>query len=404
MRILQLCSKVPYPAKDGGCLAMINLAEMMYAKGFDVKILAMETHKHPAPKDGFPKDFTNKFKPESIFIDTKVSRFPAIINLFFSPKSFHLVRFKNQEFEKKLIQILHDYKPDIILLDSLFTCGYIDVLKLNTSAKIIYRAHNVEYVIWQEIAAKTKSFIKKTYLKVQSKRLQTEEMNAIKICDGILAITAKDAQFFNTHFSSIKLMTLPFTVDVSSYKCEKNYQNKSLFYIGAMDWYPNLEGVNWFIDKVWPEVLKHHRDAMFYIAGKAMPKSLKNMEDKNIINMGEVIDAKKFMEIAPVMIAPIFSGGGLKIKIIEAMAMGKIVVCNPQASTGIPVTAKKDVLLANSSKDFIHLINDIFNHLPKHKTIGENARLLIEQHFNSASKATELELFLHAIHSNYTYK
>jgi glycosyltransferase involved in cell wall biosynthesis len=397
MRVLQICSKIPYPAKDGGCLAMLNLSEMLYNNGIDVKILAIETPKHPAPIDGYPEVFNQRFKPESIFVDTKTRLVKALFNLFLSNDSYHLVRFKNKDFAQKLNQVLISYKPDIVLLDSLFSCGYIEEIKSNSIAKIVYRAHNVEYAIWQEIALKTQSFFKSKYLTIQSERLKKEELLLISKCDGILAITSKDTDFFKAHFADKKLMNLPFTIDIASYNTNYELHEKAIFFIGAMDWYPNLEGVKWFIDKVWSQVLLKHPTAKFYIAGKSMPDELKKLEERNIINLGEVADAKKFMEKFPVMVAPIFSGGGLKIKIVESMAMGKIVVCNTEAATGIPITDKKNVLLANSSAAFIEVINSCFENLKEQNQIGKNARILIEEHFSSKKKGKELELFLKSI-------
>ena len=277
MKVLQLCSKVPYPAKDGGCLAMLNLADMLHDNGFEVRILAIETHKHPAPINDYPEVFKNKFNPESVFIDTKARLINAFSNLFLSNDSYHLVRFRNKDFAQKLIQVLNSYKPDIVVLDSLFTCGYIEEIKSNSNAKIIYRAHNIEYVIWQEIAIKTRSFLKKKYLSIQSQRLKKEELQLISQCDGILAITIKDTDFFKAHFASKKLMNLPFTIDITAYNSKNEYLEKAIFFIGAMDWYPNLEGVKWFIDKVWSQVFKQHPTAKFYIAGKAMPEELKKL-------------------------------------------------------------------------------------------------------------------------------
>jgi glycosyltransferase involved in cell wall biosynthesis len=394
MRILQLCSKIPYPAKDGGCLAMLNMAEMMYLQGIEVKILAMETHKHLVPENGYPAEFKQKFTPESSFINTKVAPINALNNLLFSKKSYHLDRFTDKGYDQKLLTILYQFCPDVIVLDSLFTCGYIDTIKLHSKAKIVYRAHNIEHLIWKEIAAKTKSLFKKYYLLVQSRRLKNEELKAISNCDGIVAITNKDAAFFKQHFFTIPILTLPFTLDIARYSCENNFHNKSLFFIGAMDWYPNLEGIKWFIDKVWDDILKQHPEAKLYLAGKSMPADLKSLAHKNIINLGEVSDAREFMKNAPIMIAPIFSGGGLKIKIVEAMAMGKIVICNSQAAFGIAAAHHKNIMLANSSAEFIVLINEIFRNPNQYSYVGENARLLIEKDFNAETKGKELALFL----------
>lgn len=397
MKVLQLCSKVPYPAKDGGCLAMLNLADMMHNSGFKVKILAIETHKHPAPVNGYPSDFEKKFEPESVYIETKTSIFKALFNLLFTHESYHLSRFKHPNFTNKLIEILKSHKPDIVVLDSLFTAGYIHEIRAYSKAKIIYRAHNIEFLIWQEIGQNTSSFFRKYYLKLQSSRLQSEEMQLIQSCQAILAITIKDFDFFSNHFAQKQAMILPFTVDLRQYVTRQNLNQKAIFFIGAMDWYPNLEGVKWFINQVWDAVLKQHPDAVFYIAGKAMPEELKNLNQKNIINLGEVPDARKFMENYPMMVAPIFSGGGLKIKIIEGMAMGKIVVCNAQAASGIPVSDKVNILLAESSKDFIDIINDCFKNLMQKSDIGKNARLLIDDYFNTEKKSEELALFMKSL-------
>lgn len=397
MRVLQLCSKVPFPAKDGGCLAMLNLAEMLHMYGAEVKILAMETQKHPVPKEGFPLAWKQKFNPETCFVDTRINLTKAIKNLFFSQRSFHIVRFENTAFEIKLKEIIKKFKPDVVIFDSLFTCSYIDVVKANSTAKIVYRAHNIEHFIWKEIANKTASFFKKNYLNIQSQRLKEEEMLMLNKCDAIIAITGKDHDFFQHHFASKPKFTLPFTIDLSQYNFTKSTTEKAVFFIGAMDWYPNLEGVNWFIDKVWNKVLIKHPTAKFYLAGKSMPDNLKHLESINVFNLGEVDDAKAFMEKYPIMVAPIFSGGGLKIKIVEAMALGKIVICNPQAATGIEAKSFEHLLLANSSNEFIELLDGCFSNFNQHIHIGANARELISKQFDLKINALALDSFLKSI-------
>jgi glycosyltransferase involved in cell wall biosynthesis len=397
MRVLQLCSKIPFPAKDGGCLAMLNLSEMMLRNGFELKILAMETYKHPKPALGYPTNFEKYFSPESVFINTKTNLLKAFINLIFTNQSYHLVRFKNKKYEEKLISVLQNFNPKIVVLDSLFTCGYIETIRLHTKAKIIYRAHNIEFQIWEEKAKKTSSILKKTYLRIQSIRLKKEELSVIKKTDGIMAITAKDLHFFEQHVNYKKLMTLPFTVDITNYPAEKDYQRNAIFFIGAMDWFPNFEGIQWFINHVWGEILKKFPTSTFYLAGKAMPEIFKNKENQNIINLGEVPDAKKFMENAPIMIAPIFSGGGLKIKMIEAMAMGKVVICNSEAAFGIPIKDKKSVLIAEDAASFINQITACFSNKIDKVNIGLEGRILIEQHFDTTTKANEIADFMKSL-------
>lgn len=397
MKVLQLCSKVPSPPKDGGCMAMMNMAEALYLTGADVKMLAMETHKHPLVNNAYSKDFKLKFNPESIAVDTRIKAKKAINNLLFSKRSYHLVRFESKTFDDKVIELLNTFQPDIVLLDSLYTCGYISTIRAHSKAKIVYRAHNVEYLIWDTIAKQAHQSLKKYYLNIQSKRLQKEEMNMIALCDGVIAITEKDHVFFSTHFTNKNIITFPFTVDLKHYPVNTDYSTNALFFIGAMDWHPNLEGVQWFLEKVWPIINTKYGNVRFYIAGKAMPESLKSSVHHNVLNMGEVEDAIKFMYNYPIMLAPLFSGGGLKIKMIEAMAAGKVVICTSLAAEGIDAVDGTHLLIAETAEAFVQKIDDCLSGKINLKRLGENAREHIDVHFGLASKAKTIATFLHTV-------
>jgi glycosyltransferase involved in cell wall biosynthesis len=388
---------VPSPPKDGGCMAMLNMAETLHLIGADVKMLAMDTHKHPLMNNAYSEDFKLKFNPESIAIDTRITAKKAITNLLFSKRSYHLVRFECKAFTDKVIELLNTFQPDMVLLDSLYTCGYINTIRTHSKAKIIYRAHNVEYLIWDTIAKQTNQALKKYYLNIQSRRLQKEEMQMIALCDAVIAITEKDHQFFSLHFPKKKILTFPFTVDLRQYPVNDDYRTQALFFIGAMDWHPNLEAVQWFLEKVWPAVTKKYGDVKFYIAGKAMPLSLKKDVHQHVINMGEVDDAGKFIFGFPMMVAPLFSGGGLKIKMIEAMASGKVVICTSKAAEGIKAIDGTHLLIAETAEAFVQKIDDCLNGKINLKGIGENARKLIDSHFGIASKAITIQTFLQSV-------
>jgi glycosyltransferase involved in cell wall biosynthesis len=397
MKVLQLCSKVPYPPKDGGCAAMMNMAEIFYLMGAEVKMLSMETHKHPFLQAALTDELQKKFSPESVAVDTRIKAGKALYNLFFTKRSYHLVRFESEAFTTHLTKLLKTFQPDVVLLDSLYTGGYNAQIRAHSKAKIIYRAHNVEFQIWEAVASQTGSMLKKKYLGIQSHRLRHEEIKIIESCDGIISITERDHEFFSRYFPHKKILTLPFTVDISNYTFNQHAETKSIFFIGAMDWFPNVEAAQWLIEKVWPAVSAKHTDAKFYIAGKAMPETLQHHLPKNIINMGEVEDAAAFMAEHAIMLAPLFSGGGLKIKMIEAMASGKVVICTSKAAEGIEAIDGTHLLIAETAEAFVQKIDDCLNGKINLKGIGENACKLIDSHFGIASKAKTIQTFLQSV-------
>lgn len=397
MIVLQLCNKVPYPPVDGGSLAMLNMAELLIQKDIEVKMLCMETYKHPLPEQGFSEFMINQYQPQTVFVDTKIKPLNLLFNFFFSTQSYIFSRFKSKAFNNKLKTLLHHYQPDIVLLDSLFVGSTISTIKENSKAKIIYRAHNIEFEIWSNNSKRSSNYLKKIYLNIQSKRLRAEETKIINDVDGIITITADDLNFIRQIAPSKKLINIPFTIDISKYRAEPNFNKKALFFIGAMDWIPNLEGIKWFIRNVWDKVLIHHPETVLYIAGKAMPNELMNYKDKNIINMGLVDDAKEFMTIAPIMIAPIFSGGGLKIKMIEAMALKRIIISTSFAAKGINVKNNYDILMADSADMFVENINQCLSHPNEFALLCNNAYNKAATDFNTKIKADELEKFLSSV-------
>ncbi len=397
MRLLYLCHKVPYPAVDGGALAILNMLSILKSLGYDIKLLTIATQKHPVPQSGFPDEFIQLYKPESYFLDTRIKAKDALWNLLFEKDSYHLKRFNDTGFKNKLQEVINEYKPSKILADSLYSCLNINFIKQKYPIKVVYRAHNIEHQIWQGIGKKALNPAKKLYHYIQNRRFEKEELTLIQESDAILSISESDTAFFKKYFPQKPLMKLPFSIDLNQYGFSNDYTLKSVFFIGAMDWYPNAEGIKWFIDHVWERVCIKHPDAVLHIAGKAMPTGFLQIKNKQIKNFGEVRDAKAFMNKLPIMIAPIFTGGGIKIKVIEAMAMQKVVIGTPFSMIGIMATDKKNFLQAQTADDFVSALEYCFTHTDKLSEIGHQAHNLINTEFNMTNYSESLNSFLNTL-------
>ena len=171
MKILQVCSKVPYPSKDGGSIAMNILTEGLIACGNQVTVLAMRTSKNNIKEEEIDPAYRKKTPYRSVFIDTSVKLFPAFLNLF-SSKSYNVIRFYSREFEEALISLLIKENFDIVQLETLWVTPYVEAIRKNSRAKIIFRSHNVEYSIWERLAALTHNPLKRSYLKLLASRLK----------------------------------------------------------------------------------------------------------------------------------------------------------------------------------------------------------------------------------------
>jgi len=384
MRVLQLCHKPPQPAIDGGCIAMNNITKGFIQNKIEVKVLTISTLKHPFDKSKMEKEFVEKTKIESAFVDTKLNVVDAFSSLVTSD-SYNVSRFFSPDFDRLLLQNLKENEYDIIHFESLFMTPYIATVKRYSKAKIVLRSHNLEYMIWERLANSTTNKAKKVYLKILAKQLKQYEVNIINQVDGIASITNEDGQKYAKLGCSKPIETIPFGIDVESFHLKplsQKHKNK-LFHIGSMDWKPNLEGMAWFLDTVWEKIQAKFPNLEFHIAGRNMPQWLIEHSKGKIVNHGEVEHASEFIYNHAIMIVPLLSAGGMRIKIIEAMALGRVVISTSIGAEGIKYTDRKNILIADKKSDFIKQLQWLFEKEDRIEEIGNNARKLVEDKYNN---------------------
>jgi glycosyltransferase involved in cell wall biosynthesis len=212
--------------------------------------------------------------------------------------------------------------------------------------------------------------------------------------DGIATITEIDANAFKKLGFKVPIITIPFGIDVSKYKTDKtNLEFPSVFHIGAMDWMPNLDGIKWFLENVWKKISDKYPKVKFYLAGRNMPEWLLKLNMQNVEVLGEVKDSHKFINSKSIMIVPLTSGGGMRVKIIEGMALAKTIVSTLVGAEGIEAENGKNILIANTVDEFVASISKCIEDEMYSRSIGESARLLVETKYDNFKICKNLEAF-----------
>lgn len=394
MRILQLCNKPPYPPIDGGSKAMHNLTRGLVNAGHDVKVLCISTPKNELKVDELPKEYLERTNIESVFVDTSLNVIDAFTDLITSD-NYNISRFFSPDMDIRLIQLLSDQKFDIIQLESLFMTPYIPTVRRYTNAPIILRSHNLEHVIQDRIATGERNFLKRPYRKFLAKQLHAYEMDMLDKVDGVVAISPLDAEHFLEQGTKTPVTTIPFGVEPSEYEPDvrKRKAPPIFFHLGSMDWLPNEEGIRWLLDTVWPKVLLKRPDAQLHLAGNKMPQDLLEREQKGVTIKGRVKNALTYMRKRQVMVVPLFSAGGMRVKIIEGMALGKVVIATPIGAEGIDHTEGLNILIARNANEFAaHII--ALDETPDYtQMIGDKARDLVKEKYSDATIVKDLVEF-----------
>lgn len=397
LSILFICNKSPWPAHEGGPIAMNNLIEGLADAGHHVKVLAINTNKYSVDPVDIPAEYKKKTHIELGYIDLSIKPMAAFLNLF-SKKSYHVERFISKAFDKKLQLVLTQECFDIVQIETLFMSPYLDTIRKFNEAKIVLRAHNIEHLIWKRVAAVTGNPLKKAYLRHLASTLEAYEKQVLDAYDGIVPISPVDAGFFlkNTRKPVLAIPTgiNPDTLPLQT----RQPAEQALFHIGAMNWMPNQEGIKWFIDEVWPRVQAELPEVKLYLAGRHMPDWLTHLNKNNLIVVGEVEEAYQFIQSKTILIAPLFSGSGIRIKIIESMALGKAVVSTSIGAEGINYTVGENMLIADTADAFADAIKTLFQHPDTVEKMGLAARkLILEEHNTSKIIQQLLNFYQHIL-------
>ncbi|MFT5821869.1 MAG: glycosyltransferase involved in cell wall biosynthesis [Crocinitomix sp.] len=382
MKVLQLSNKPPQPIIDGGCIAINNIATGLLEKGIDLKILTIATQKHPFSENNFTSDFLTATNIEGVFVDTRINIIDAFSALVTSD-SYNVSRFFSPDFNKRLIQLLEEVEFEIVHLESLFMTPYIHTIRTYSSAKIVLRSHNLEHLIWDRLANSTGNTAKRLYLKHLASKLKKYEYQTINEVDAIAAISFEDTSRYKLLNCEPPLKTIPFGIDLEKYPFAENTKTvtNSLFHIGSMDWEPNKEAINWLLDDIWPQLAD--LDVSLHLAGRKMPGYISQQGNDKLIVHGEVDSAVNFMAAHEIMIAPLLSGSGMRVKIIEAMGMGKAVITTKIGAEGISYEHGINIIIADTAEEIVVAIKNLIGNPKLVRLIGDNARKLIETDYDN---------------------
>lgn len=392
MKVLQLCNKPPYPPVDGGTIAMNSITQGLIVEHCTLKVLTMSSDKHPVKKNLITEEYCTNTQFESVYVDLKINMLDAFVALL-TGESYNVKRYESHEFAKKLASILKEDTFDVIHIESIFLTPYLPLIRKYSNAKVILRAHNVEHLIWERIAKCTKNIFKRWYVKKLALALKVYELEHISQYDGIACITQKDADYFIKAGCRKPIVSIPFGIIAPDTMDNVDEEPNSLFHIGSMDWIPNLEGVSWFLEKVWPKVLNEVPQARMYLAGRKMPQTLMNTEYRNVSIVGEVPDAMYFIESKKINIVPLLSGSGIRVKIIEAMSVGKTVISTTIGAEGIEYTDGKNILIADTPDEFVMQIKRCVADDEFCAEIGKNAYDLVANNYNNELLTQKLLTF-----------
>jgi len=279
----------------------------------------------------------------------------AMANLW-SSLPYAVARFRSVKLRRQVAELISQQQYDVIVSDFLFPAASLPwELKARAQAAWVLFQHNVESMIWRR-RAEGMTGIKGLYWKAQRDRMLRFESRVSARFDGVLVVSEEDARIFSEEMGLSNVCgVVPTGVDLDYFQAlpKTPPPAPTVVFMGSMDWYANVDGVKWFAEAVWPQVLRTVPEARFVVVGRKPPPTIEALAatGMHIEVTGTVPDVRPFLRGADVIVVPLRIGGGTRLKIFEAMAAEVPVVSTSMGAEGLGVVHERHLLLADTAED-----------------------------------------------------
>ena len=405
MRVLVILNRIPLPLTDGGAICSYNTVKFLHAAGHDLTVLALNTNKHYHDPAGMA-DVCAEIR--TLDINTDISALNAARNLLFSRRPYIAERFHNRVFADLIVETLLNAdaqgKPfDVVHIDHTMIAWYADAVRerVPSAPPLVLRTHNIEHIIQERLAAHEGHPAKRWYRQFLARRMKRYEQEYWNKFDGVIAITPEEAGIMWDLGCCVPVGIVPAGVDVAEFvpRPDSMLLPSTLCYIGGMDWQPNIEAVQWFVETVFPRVqedsVRQGLPALgLHIAGKRMPPSLQRYAEREGVSMHpDVPSAADFLRTHEILVVPLLSGGGMRLKIVEAMALGIPIVSTRVGAEGITARHGESIMFADTPEEFQAAISALRTTPELKERIVRNAREIALREYSWESATSRLEQF-----------
>lgn len=309
----------------------------------------------------------------------------------FSPYPHAMVKYYRPGVSPALRKLLGTETFDAIVCDFVHPAGVIPWD--HPSPKILF-THNVEAVIWQRHCQLATNLLWKAVCWREYRAMERMERFYLKRADHVLTVSENDRDLFARFVEPSKISVIPTGVDVNYFRPGNgDEKSNTLVFTGSMDWLPNEDGVIYFIEQILPLIRQQIPETALWVVGRCPSQRLSSLgaKDKGVRVTDQVEDIRPYVYDAAAYVVPLRIGGGTRLKIFEAMAMGKAVVSTSIGAEGLPVEHGKDIILADEPQDFARQVVNLLEHRAARSALGAAARQLVEQRHSWASVAARFE-------------
>ena len=399
MRVLFITTQFPYPLDNGGKIGAINGLDLL--RNDEVTLLSF-CEQPDLIQDGV--DFLSKRFPKlrivnPIIHDIHIQKKPlklvkAIISSYFGKYPYLVAKFWDKKMRRLIDEAFRNNNYDVVFIDYLNMQSYGDYIKKNYNNKYgiyILKDHNIEYEITKQMSENTLP-VKKMILTPIWHKTKAYELNAIKQANLVLSVCNENAEYFRNYNPNSYAMLPAFDI-ISKEQNQEIPKNTRLLYVGNLSWKPNIDGLSWFIEKVFPLLKAQNSAITLDVIGSGAENS-PFFDVQGVKWHGFVNDISTVYQDYAVFIVPLWVGSGIRIKILEAFNNEIAVVSTSVGCKTIGAEDGVHLLMADNEKNFANAVLRLIQDVDFRKKMCKSAKMFFEENYSIESRTAEFKEIL----------
>lgn len=385
MKILFLTPQMPYPPQKGTALRNWGLISELSVR-HEVSLLSFRApEQNPEPQ----APLTDACERIGNIAQPGRTRGERLRDILATRQPDMALRLASETYAERLADWLGEESFDVVHVEGIELAPYLDVIEVaRPRPLIVFDDHNCEYLLQKralltDLGAPAR-WPGAAYSVVQWQRLRRYEAQVCGRADRVLAVSEADAAALRRLVPSLDVTVAPNGIDTRTYTpAVEPSDTSTLVFTGTMDFRPNVDAVLWFARRVLPRIRTDVPETRLLVVGQRPHRRLEPLrEDPAVSLTGWVEDTRPHIAQAAVYVAPLRMGGGTRLKLLEAMAMGKPVVATHLGAEGYPVAHERELLLADTPADFAASVVLLLQAPEQRVELGQAARAFVEERYD----------------------
>ncbi len=356
MKILFTLPYIPVPPTYGGALRVYHLIRLA-SERHDVTVLS---YGWPDQRERM-REQMGRVGAINLVSRHWPGRLRRVVQFYslFTRHSFFYMLGQSKEMQHSLDGLLERKDFDVVQTEF----AHMGTYRMATSAHKILDSHNVEYDNFRRMGEKARSPFRRLHYYSEYKKFRREEQEACRRYDSILVTSARDGKILDADVPHVPKYVVPNGVEAAYFRPGAEAPEPfSMVFTGAMSYIPNHDGMCYFLDSIFPLILRRVPSAKIYIVGSQPMPELMRRASENIIITGTVDDVRPYVWRSSVYVVPLRMGSGTRLKVLEAMAMKIPIVTTGIGSEGIDVHNGETALISDDPSEFadsvVRLLHD----------------------------------------------